>query len=499
MNKFSLIIFFIFLFGIKLGLSSNYDFLISTHNDKNAKIFVETTDFKNNTFTVNLDIVWVNNKLKPVKNNETVLAINIKDILILPGYSVLSTNSDPSSEYSNTNLSITFSALPDFEGGNIKVLIPLVYAEDVSKAQMGYWNDVLYAQAKNLEIELNIDKSQISDIYPPKIVVNSPLPQDDEDYFVTDAKFIDMTFSAMDRSGVDYVTIGGRYVRKNQQTGMYEHRVVLNTGFNEIQIVSIDSAGNEGTFVYEVVCSFQAEIQVDNGKYYALLIACQDYTDPFVDDLDNPIRDADSLKHALTNFYTFEEQNVTFLKNPSKSEIIAQFEHLANTLTPNDNLLIFYAGHGYWDEQKEIGYWLPADMDFTDFSTWLRNSTVKDYMGAIKTRHTLLITDACFSGSIFKTRAVAGAKFVAYQRIYDLKSRKGMTSGTLKTVPDESIFLKSLNRVLVDNDEKYFTASEVFNLIRPAVLNNSDNVPQYGTMQGVGDEGGEFIFIKRGN
>jgi hypothetical protein len=30
-----------------------------------------------------------------------------------------------------------------------------------------------------------------------------------------------------------------------------------------------------------------------------------------------------------------------------------------------------------------------------------------------------------------------------------------------------------------------------------AVMNNSENVPQFGTIQNVGDEGGDFIFIKR--
>ena len=72
-----------------------------------------------------------------------------------------------------------------------------------------------------------------------------------------------------------------------------------------------------------------------------------------------------------------------------------------------------------------------------------------------------------------------------------------MTSGTLKEVPDESIFLKTLRKRLTENEDKYLLCSKLFNSLRDAVLNNSPNVPQYGTIQGVGDEGGEFIFIKR--
>ena len=30
---------------------------------------------------------------------------------------------------------------------------------------------------------------------------------------------------------------------------------------------------------------------------------------------------------------------------------------------PEDTVIIFYAGHGYYDEDTELGYWLPADAE----------------------------------------------------------------------------------------------------------------------------------------
>jgi hypothetical protein len=41
------------------------------------------------------------------------------------------------------------------------------------------------------------------------------------------------------------------------------------------------------------------------------------------------------------------------------------------------------------------------------------------------------------------------------------------------------------------------SAEELFSKMRTAVINNSENVPQFGTIQNVGDEGGDFIFIRR--
>jgi len=67
----------------------------------------------------------------------------------------------------------------------------------------------------------------------------------------------------------------------------------------------------------------------------------------------------------------------------------------------------------------------------------------------------------------------------------------------LKEVPDVCIFLHTLLKRLKNNEDKYLTSSSLFNSLRDAVINNSPNVPQLGTLQSAGDEDGEFIFIKQ--
>jgi hypothetical protein len=109
-----------------------------------------------------------------------------------------------------------------------------------------------------------------------------------------------------------------------------------------------------------------------------------------------------------------------------------------------------------------------------------------------------LITDACFGGSIFKSREVAGLSDYGVAKIYRLSSRKAMTSGNLKTVPDQSKFFEYLNKRLTENDAKYLFSHELFNSLYNAVINNTNTVPQYGVIQDTGDEGGDFIFIKKG-
>ena len=71
-----------------------------------------------------------------------------------------------------------------------------------------------------------------------------------------------------------------------------------------------------------------------------------------------------------------------------------------------------------------------------------------------------------------------------------------MTSGTLKEVPDQSVFVKYLIRELKENESRLLPSETLFANFKTAVLNNSPNVPQYGTIQNVGDEGGDFIFVR---
>lgn len=186
------------------------------------------------------------------------------------------------------------------------------------------------------------------------------------------------------------------------------------------------------------------------------------------------------------------------ISDSSRADIINSLEALSATITKRDNLLIFYAGHGVWDEKLQIGYWLPSDAKSESKSNWISNSTIRDYVSGLPTQHTLLISDACFSGGIFKTRALSdGIDAYGSSKLYKLTSRKAMTSGTLTTVPDDSQFMKYLIKRLVENKEEYLTARQLLSGIETAILNNTNSVPQYGIIQNTGDEGGEFIFIRK--
>ena len=270
---------------------------------------------------------------------------------------------------------------------------------------------------------------------------------------------------------------------------MLNETIELKAGINQIRVEVI---GEEHTFGSQIEINYN----LMTSHYHALIIGVQDYADPKINDLFEPINDAQKVVDVLTGKYTFEKENITFLKNPTKAEIIGTLHKMRSTITQEDNLLIFYAGHGYWDKDMNNGYWLPSDANKDNPVNWFPNTDLTNYLNVIKTKHTILIADACFSGGIFRTRNAFNNN-LAIEQLYKLPSRKAITSGTLTEVPDKSVFLQYFLKRLDENTEKYLSAEQLFSSLRMAVINNSANIPQYGTIQNVGDEGGDFIFIMK--
>lgn len=233
--------------------------------------------------------------------------------------------------------------------------------------------------------------------------------------------------------------------------------------------------------------------------YRALIIAEENYSDKNISDLKFPIDDATELKNVLINNYAFDESNITFLINPTRKQIFEALHQQYDINSDTDHLLIFYAGHGVYDEDFKRGYWLPSDAELNNKSSWMSNLDIKDYIANIKTKHTLLISDACFSGSIFEfnrdVNTETSAK--AVEKLLKKNARNAMTSGLDKPVPDESVFIKYLLKTLKENQSTHLKASDLFKTIQEVVLNNTDNIPQYGVIRNANHEGGEFIFLKR--
>jgi len=360
------------------------------------------------------------------------------------------------------------------------------------------------------------DNIYSTDNTPPVISITSPNVTRGFEV-VKSHKNVTIKGRAEDDSGIFEVLINGKDAFVDEQ-GNFTKNVLLDVGNNNFTVTATDMKRNKSTKTFTIKRkSNPPDVVVNNpsnttnptnttnnevvktGKYYALIIGVQDYRDPSINDLDQPVSDAKKLYDVLIKNYSFSSYNIKFLKNPTKLQITGALDTYSNIITKKDNLLIFYAGHGYWDEKFEQGYWLASDSKRSLRGTWLSNSSIKDYMRGIPAKHSLLITDACFGGGIFKSRDAFANASVAINQLYQFPSRKAMTSGALSEVPDKSVFIEYLVKRLEQNSKKYLSSEQLFASFKTAVINNSSNgqVPQFGEVKSTGDEGGDFIFIHK--
>jgi uncharacterized repeat protein (TIGR01451 family) len=248
----------------------------------------------------------------------------------------------------------------------------------------------------------------------------------------------------------------------------------------------------------------QAMKAVEIGDYYGLVIGIDQYSGEWPM-LKNAVNDAKGIAELLSSQYNFQYLKTLYDKEATRDNILAQFEYFMKNVKPNDNVLIYYSGHGEYIESMDKGFWVPVDATGKTISKYISNEDIKSFITGMKSKHTLLVTDACFSGDIFRGKTMTipyenSTKY--YSKMYSLSSRKALTSGGVEPVMDKgkdnhSIFAYYFIQALKNNTEKYYDAGQIFDFLKIPVVNNSYQTPAYSPIRNAGDEGGQFIFIKK--
>lgn len=235
------------------------------------------------------------------------------------------------------------------------------------------------------------------------------------------------------------------------------------------------------------------------GNYHALFIAIDNYNSKVWSPLNNPVNDANAIKSVLSSKYGFSGVTMLYNEEATRANILETLEHKINELGENDNLVVYFSGHGI--EIGEDGYWVPVEAKSQERYELLAISEIKNIVGKANSRHVLVMVDACFSSTILKSPKFAGLDIGSdpyYDQVDQLISRQAITAGGLEPVADgagnSSIFTKYILKFLNNNQKDVLDAGELYELIKYPVAANSPNTPQFGHLQNTGHEGGQFLF-----
>ncbi len=238
-----------------------------------------------------------------------------------------------------------------------------------------------------------------------------------------------------------------------------------------------------------------------NRKDYALFFATDRYEE--WDDLVNPIDDAHSIAKELKDHYGFE---VEVVENATKEEVWAKIRSYADiSYNPQDQLMIFFAGHGQYDETFGEGYVVPTDAKASDEakSSYISHNRLRNNIDNIGCKHVLLAMDVCFGGTfdpvLARSRALEDYSVSTDEMIVrklSMKTRKYITSGGKEYVSDgipgqHSPFAAKIIQALRTRggSDRILTLSEL-----KANMENLALIPRFGSF-GSDESMSDFVFI----
>jgi len=331
---------------------------------------------------------------------------------------------------------------------------------------------------------------------PPQIYVSSPERVVRQRIVTYDDPF-PVKGTVVDESGLRNLTLNGVEISV-RENGYFAQFVPLAYGDNPIVIEAEDINGNISVKRFTLVRkSTRGEIfDTSEATNYLLIVGINKYN--HWPELSNAVNDAKSVEEVLLRKYKFDVAETTILidEKATRNSIYNAMRNYIELVGPNDNLLIYYAGHGYFDELLNEGYWVPVDASLGQEAEYLPNTTILKIIGSINSKHTFLVADACFSGSLFAERARGYA-----ENVERYKSRWGLASGRLEEVADgsgkHSPFASSFIECLENNDKEDLPASEVVQYVKNNVSEMARQTPRGSPLKNVGDEGGEFVFKKK--
>lgn len=232
------------------------------------------------------------------------------------------------------------------------------------------------------------------------------------------------------------------------------------------------------------------------GINYLLLIGIDKYTGPRYKALDNCVKDAVRFKGIMENVYGFEIfEEPLFDGQATRENIEETFNALSNFTTPEDNVIIFFAGHGDQHPYSKSGFWIP--FGWTKPSDSVLNSTIFELIQRINAKHILLISDSCFSGT-FVSRDRGSEGEMTPDQLESLDSRWVFTSGSEEQVADGrpgegSPFNLSLCEFLQNNKSPKVPIGEMFEVVTRMTAARTDQKPMSGLIRMPSNKGGQMV------
>jgi hypothetical protein len=304
--------------------------------------------------------------------------------------------------------------------------------------------------------------------------------------------------------------------------GFFETKVRVSHVGTPVEIVAVDQQGKRANRQFMLKRKSGAEatssqpvalerraLGVDFGRYTALVIGNSRYA--HLESLPSAVPDARAVAELLQAKYGFK---VTALYDADRYAILSALNDLRTNLGPDDNLIVYYAGHGELDEVNQRGHWLPVDAERKNPANWISNVAITDIINAMEAKHVLVVADSCYSGALTESgialadEDLGGDARTQWQKtLIGRRARTALTSGGLAPVLDDggdghSIFARAFIDALKRNHD-VLEGRRLYQEVAAQVTFRArtrgfQQEPRYAPIRFSRHEAGDFFFVPTG-
>jgi len=353
--------------------------------------------------------------------------------------------------------------------------------------------------------QINTVLPEITWIYPRLEYTNSQVNEIElKATVVSDLKLKDVSIAVKSKPDGQPIAKKAIEINENGLESTIETSLFLNDGQNYIEIIAENIDGGIVKDFRSIIVGMDAisdAIAIDR-KDYALLFATDKYDN--WNDLVNPIYDAETIAAELEQLYGFE---VEVVKNASQDKVFTKLrEYAQKNFKPQDQLFIFFAGHGQYDDTFGEGYVVASNSLTSDpgKNTYISHNRLRSIINNISSSHIFLAMDVCFGGTFDEALAskralsddIDNTEFIVKK--LSIPTRKYLTSGSKEYVSDgipgkHSPFALRFLEALKSNggEDRILTLVELNTYMQKLIT-----TPRYGGF-GNDEQGSEFLFIAR--
>jgi len=321
---------------------------------------------------------------------------------------------------------------------------------------------ITVVEAQNVSNRTNEFEVDFSD---PKKLVNSTIPTINwitpvaETNYAQDAKY-KIKFQVESISAIKNITLsikesllssarGAQMIQPSTEvekhTMAIERNLTLMDGGNVVEVI-VENAEGVKTISQRSI-NVGTTALTDANKLdrtdYAILFTTNDYDN--WPDLINPVNDGRMVADELRKNYGFK---VELMEGGSQSDILKKLrEYAERKYKPLDQVFIFFAGHGQYDQTFGEGFVVTKESLANDEAktTYLSHNRLRSIINNIPCDHIFLAMDVCFGGTFDAALAHRGMEDEVYKeasqaemvtRKLTYKTRRFLTSGGKEYVPD---------------------------------------------------------------